>query len=79
MIQLDFLKQQIIESRSFVNRLMSGFLHDLWYEIEPIPFKRPMAETKYEALSWRFKHEIWHSAEMEAIKVALKHPIVWME
>lgn len=47
--------------------------------LEPIPFKHPVAKTKYEALSWCFKHEMWHSAEMEAIKVALGHPIVWME
>ena len=25
------------------------------------------------------KHEMWHSAEMEAIKVALNYPIVWLE
>ena len=43
------------------------------------PFKHPVAETKYEALSWSFKHEMWHSAEMEAIKRELGYPIVWME
>ncbi len=47
--------------------------------LEPIPFKHPVAETKYEALSWCFKHEMWHSAEKEEIKRALGHPIVWME
>ena len=36
--------------------------------LQPLPFKHPVAETKYEALSWSFKHEMWHSAEMEAIK-----------
>lgn len=173
MKQIDFLKQQIVESRSFVNRLISELPLSLWYEIpentdsnfawqvghlmisqnfhaitcitgrndkvwnlipvvdyvnifngmgtqhrsaernivsasklieqfnsvhdicienlsrlnddilsqalEPIPFKHPVAETKYEALSWCFKHEMWHSAEMEAIKIALKHPTVWMK
>ena len=38
--------------------------------LQPLPFKHPVAETKYEALSWSFKHEMWHSAEMEAIKSA---------
>lgn len=47
--------------------------------LEPIPFKHPVANTKYEALSWCFKHEMWHSAEMEAIKLALGYPIVWMK
>jgi len=30
-------------------------------------------------LSWSFKHEMWHSAEMEAIKRELGYPIVWMK
>lgn len=47
--------------------------------LEPIPFKHPIADKKYEAISWCFKHEMWHSAEMEAIKVALGHPIKWMK
>lgn len=47
--------------------------------LEPIPFKHPVANTKYEALSWCFKHEMWHSAEMEAIKRALGFPIIWMK
>jgi len=48
------------------------------HKLEPIPFKHPIAETKYEAISWCFKHEMWHSAEMEAIKRDLGHPIKWM-
>lgn len=51
----------------------------LMQELEPIPFKHPVANTKYEALSWSFKHEMWHSAEMEAIKLMLGYPIVWMK
>ena len=50
----------------------------LLHDLEPIPFKHPIATTKYEALSWSFKHEMWHSAEMEAIKSALGYPIAWM-
>lgn len=173
MRQIDFLREQIIESRNFVNRLISELPQSLWYEIpentdsnfiwqighlmisqnfhaitcitgrsnkvsdlipiadyvrifngmgtlhrsvekdiispaelieqfngvhevcidnlskldddvlfralEPIPFKHPVANTKYDALSWCFKHEMWHSAEMEAIKLALNHPIIWMK
>ena len=47
-------------------------------KLEPIPFKHPVAENKYEALSWCFKHEMWHSAEMEAIKRDLNYPIKWI-
>lgn len=173
MKQIEFLREQIIESRDFVNRLISELPNDLWYKIpkntdsnfvwqighlmisqnfhaitcitgrsekisklipvadyvkifngmgtlhrsvekgviptsklmeqfntvheicidnlsqlnddilsnalEPIPFQHPVAITKYDALSWCFKHEMWHSAEMEAIKIALNHPIAWMK
>lgn len=173
MSKIDFLKEQIIESRSFVNRLISEMPPDLWYtipqstdsnfawqighlmisqnfhaiacitgrnskvaelipvadyvrifngmgtvhrsvekdiiptsvlkeqfdavheicidnlsqlnddmlfeQLESIPFKHPVANTKYEALSWCFKHEMWHSAEMETIKLALGYPIVWLK
>lgn len=173
MTRIEFLKEQIIEARSFVNRLISELPEDLWYTIpegtdsnfawqighllvsqnfhaittitgvneevkrlmpiarynkifngmgtlhrsveknflptselkeqldkvhticltnlsalddkilndplEPIPFKHPVANTKYEALSWCFKHEMWHSAEMEAIKRALGFSIIWMK
>lgn len=48
-------------------------------KLEPLPFTHPVAETKYEALSWSFKHEMWHSAEMEDIKRRLGYPIVWMK
>lgn len=173
MKQIDFLREQILESRNFVNRLISELPKDLWYEIpentdsnfiwqighlmisqnfhaiscitgrndkvinlipivdyvkifngmgtvhrsvekdiilpsklieqfntvheicieslskldddilshslEPTSFKHPIANTKYDALSWSFKHEMWHCAEMEAIKLALEHPIVWIK
>jgi len=46
--------------------------------LEPIPFRHPVANTKYEALSWCFKHEMWHSAEMEEIKRTLGYPIQWL-
>ena len=48
-------------------------------DLEPIPFMHPIAKNKYEALSWSFKHEMWHCAEMEEIKRALSHPIVWLK
>ena len=50
----------------------------LFDKLEPIPFKHPVADIKYEALSWCFKHEMWHSAEMETIKRDLGYPIKWI-
>ena len=71
--QFDSIHEICIENLSRLN-------DDILFEpLEPIPFKHPVANTKYEALSWCFKHEMWHSAEMEAIKLALGYPIVWMK
>ena len=50
----------------------------LFEQLEPIPFKHPVAINKYEALSWCFKHEMWHSAEMEELKRMLGYPIKWI-
>lgn len=47
----------------------------LFEQLEPIPFKHPVAINKYEALSWCFKHEMWHSAEMEELKRMLGYPL----
>lgn len=71
--QLDAVHEICIDSLS---RLDDSILSE---DLEPIPFKHPVADNKYEALSWCFKHEMWHSAEMEAIKVALGYPIQWMK
>lgn len=46
--------------------------------LEPIPFQHPVAKTKYEALSWSFKHEMWHCAEMELIKIQLGRQFKWI-
>ena len=51
----------------------------LFEQLEPIPFKHPVANNKYEALSWCFKHEMWHSAEMEELKRMLGYPIKWLQ
>lgn len=71
--QFDIVHEICIDNLSVLN---DNILLD---ELEPIPFKHPVANNKYEALSWCFKHEMWHSAEMEAIKLALGHPIIWLE
>jgi len=70
--QLDAVHEICIDNLS---KLTDSILGD---KLEPIPFKHPVANIKYEALSWSFKHEMWHSAEMEAIKRTLGHPIKWL-
>ena len=71
--QLDCLHEICMENLS---QLEDNILEN---PLEPIPFKHPVATTKYEALSWCFKHEMWHSAEMEEIKRALGYPIEWIK
>jgi len=70
--QFDAVHEICLENLSKLN---DDILEDT---LEPIPMKHPVASTKYEALSWCFKHEMWHSAEMEDIKRALGHPIKWV-
>lgn len=71
--QLNTVYDICIEGLSILNDDM------LKQDLEPIPFKHPVANTKYEALSWCFKHEMWHAAEMEALKVALNYPTIWVK
>lgn len=84
-VEKDFVPaSELKEQLDFVHDICLASLLTLNDEIlnsplEPIPFKHPVADIKYEALSWCFKHEMWHSAEMEAIKRALGYPIVWMK
>lgn len=74
------LKEQLDAVHNICLESLSTLTDDiLSNKLEPIPFKHPVAKTKYEALSWCFKHEMWHSAEMETIKLALGYPIVWMK
>lgn len=74
------LKEQLDTVHSIcLDNLLTLTDENLNEALEPIPFKHPVADIKYEALSWCFKHEMWHSAEIEAIKRALGYPIIWMK
>jgi hypothetical protein len=70
--QFDIVHEICIEN---LNKLSDDILTE---NLEPIPFKHPVAETKHDALSWCSSHEMWHGAEMEAIKRELGYPIRWM-
>ena len=70
---LEFVHQTAID------HLMTLQEEQLVDQLEPIPFKHPMADNKYEAISWSFKHEMWHCAEMEDIKLRLGYPTKWMK
>jgi len=44
---------------------------------EPSRLNHPIAATKYEVLSWMFKHDAWHCGEMELIKLNLGLGFKW--
>lgn len=71
--EFDFVHELCIES-------LCGLPDEILGEkLEPIPFKHPIAKNKYDAISWSFKHEMWHAAEMEQIKITLNHQTKWIE
>lgn len=61
-----------------VEKLESANEEILTASLEPTPFKNPIAKTKYDAISWSFKHEMWHCAEMEHIKIKLGKQFKWI-
>ena len=50
---------------------------DLDKELEPTKFPHPIAKTKYEALTWSFRHEMWHLGQIATLKRVLNNPINW--
>jgi hypothetical protein len=79
LIQTSILKEQFDTVHAICLETLSKLSDDnLNEKLEPAPIKHPIAVTKYDALSWSFKHEMWHCAEMESIKLALGHPIIWL-
>ena len=51
---------------------------DLDQPLEPTRFPHPIARTKYEALTWSFRHEMWHGGQISMIKRVLGKPMRWM-
>jgi DinB superfamily len=50
---------------------------DLDAALEPTRFPHPIATTKYEALTWNFRHEMWHLGQISTLKRILGHPTKW--
>lgn len=61
-----------------IEKLDSANDEILTKDLEPTPFKNPIAKNKYDAISWSFKHEMWHCAEMEQIKIKLGKQFKWI-
>ena len=70
MSKIDFLKEQIIEARTFVNRLMSELPEDLW-----IGTNRPtFSFTPVTAVSvWKF----CETSRCPTCQIKLEYSMVW--
>ncbi|RPI15730.1 MAG: DinB family protein [Ignavibacteriae bacterium] len=51
-------------------------MEDLDKPLEPTRMPHPIAKTKYEALTWNFRHEMWHCGQIAMIKRGMGLPIV---
>lgn len=45
--------------------------------LEPTKLPHPVAKTKYEALTWSFRHEMWHLGQISTLKRIIGQPTKW--
>lgn len=45
--------------------------------LEPTSYPHPIAKTKYEALCWCFRHEMWHCGQISLLGRVLGHETNW--
>lgn len=74
----DELKEQL----DFVNEVALAELRkledsELDKALEPTRGKHPVATNKYEALTWSFKHEMWHCGQISILKRILGKATRW--
>ena len=50
---------------------------DLDNFLEPTKMKHPIAKIKYEALTWSFRHEMWHLGQISTLKRVLGYSTSW--
>ena len=55
----------------------SLFDEDLDKALVETKFPHPIAKTKYEALTWSFRHEMWHLGQIATLKRILNNPVNW--
>ena len=67
-------KTMLMEDLSFIDKLAFDTLDQISEEdlLTAPEEKNPMAVTKYEALMWSFKHQMWHNGQIAMIKRVLK-------
>ncbi len=45
--------------------------------LEPTKMRHPIAKTKYEALTWSFRHEMWHLGQISTLNRIFGNPTKW--
>lgn len=50
---------------------------DLDKPLEPTKMQHPLAKTKYDALTWFFRHEMWHLGQISTLKRILDNETQW--
>jgi len=69
--QLDFINDVAIKE---LRKLDDGELDEA---LAPTRSTHPIARTKYEALTWSFKHEMWHCGQISILKRVLGKATDW--
>lgn len=52
------------------NRVLDSLTEEMLDE--PTEMENPVAKNKYEALTWSFKHHMWHGGQLSTLKRVLK-------
>lgn len=72
------LLEQLETINKYANRVIDHLKEeDLIAGLEPTKFPHPIAKTKYEALTWCFRHEMWHLGQIATLKRILNNPVQW--
>jgi len=74
----ELLLTQLETINNYANQTIDSLTEeDLDNELEPTRFPHPIAKTKYEALTWNFRHEMWHLGQIATLKRVLNNPVNW--
>jgi len=74
--------QKLLSDLEIVNNYALDVLDQMIDEnlddpLEPTRMPHPIANTKYEALTWSFRHEMWHLGQISTLKRIIGNPTKW--
>lgn len=71
LVELEIMNNYAIRE---LNKLTDQNLEE---SLEPTKMPHPVAKTKYEALTWSFRHEMWHLGQISTLKRIIGQPTKW--